>query len=451
MTIVIQNELARLGPITLATYREMIMNFIRRIPFVIGALAIAACATNAQASNEKPATANPKQQVVELLKSIETGDSKPLAYINPDKYIQHNLAVGDGLSGVKALLQSLPKGSARVNTVRVYQDGNFVFAHTEYNFFGPKVGFDIFRFEDGKIVEHWDNLQETAAKPSPSGHTMLDGPTTASDLDKTEANRTLMQTYMDDLLQGRRDKFAGYFDGNNYIQHNPLVADNLTGLFAGLQALAKQGLQVKYDRVHKILGEGNFVLVVAEGSFGDRPSSYYDLYRIQDGKIAEHWDTIEPIPPRAEWKNSNGKFFSGVAKMENDMTNTIQKNNKALVLEAFDTLFNKRDYVAAAKFWSPDYIQHSAHIAPGRDGLFNLVKAAPAAMRYENSLIMAEGELLMLHGRFINVGQPAAWIVLDIVRIENGRLAEHWDVIQDEATRAASRSGLPMFGKKFPD
>jgi len=133
------------------------------------------------------------------------------------------------------------------------------------------------------------------------------------------------------------------------------------------------------------------------------------------------------------------------------MANTLEKTNKTLVLEAFDTLFNKRDYVAASKFWSPDYIQHSAHIPPGRDGLFNLVNGAPAAMRYENSLIIAEGALLMLHGRYINVGPPAAWIVVDIVRIENGRLAEHWDVIQDEATRAASRSGLPMFGKKFPE
>src|SRR5882672_9813040 len=299
------------GVITLAS-REMIVNFIRPIRFVIAAvsaLAIAACAMNAQASNEKPATANPKQQVVELLKSIETGDSNPLAYINPDKYIQHNLAVGDGLSGVKSLLQSLPKGSARVNTVRVFQDGNFVFAHTEYNFFGPKVGFDIFRFEDGKIVEHWDNLQETAAKPSPSGHTMVDGPTVATDLDKTEANKALMRAYMDDIVfNRRRDKFPVYFDGVNYIQHNPWVADQLTGLAAGLQALAKEGLAVKYDRVHKVLGEGSFVLVIAEGSFGDKPTSYYDLYRIENGKIAEHWDTLEAIPPRAEWRNSNGKF-----------------------------------------------------------------------------------------------------------------------------------------------
>jgi predicted SnoaL-like aldol condensation-catalyzing enzyme len=248
-----------------------------------------------------------KDQVVELLNSIETGASKPLAYINPNKYIQHNLGVGDGLAGVLALLQAT-KGSAKVNAVRVFQDGDFVFAHVDYNFFGPKVGFDIFRFEDGKIVEHWDNLQETATNPSPSGHTMIDGPTSASDLDKTEVNKALLESYMDDLLQGRRDKFPSYFDGNNYIQHNPWVADNLTGLVAGLQTLAKEGKAVKYTRVHKVLGEGNFVLVVAEGAFGDRPTSYYDLYRIQGGKIAEHWDTLETIPPRSEWKNSNGKF-----------------------------------------------------------------------------------------------------------------------------------------------
>jgi predicted SnoaL-like aldol condensation-catalyzing enzyme len=249
-----------------------------------------------------------KQQVAELLKSIETGDPKPLTYINPDKYIQHNLAVADGPAGVRALLQSLPKGSARVNTMRILRDGDFVIAHTDYNFFGPKIGFDIFRFEDGKIVEHWDNLQETASKPSPSGHTMIDGPATPTDPDKTEANKALMRRYMDDLLAGRRDKFPGYFDGNNYIQHNPWVAGNLTGLLAGLQASAKEGKGVKYDRVHMVLGEGDLVLVVAEGSFGDQPTSFYDFYRIENGKIAEHWDTLEAIPPRAEWKNSNGKF-----------------------------------------------------------------------------------------------------------------------------------------------
>ena len=128
------------------------------------------------------------------------------------------------------------------------------------------------------------------------------------------------------------------------------------------------------------------------------------------------------------------------------MTKTIEEENKALVLEAFETLFNKRDVAGAERFWSPNYIQHSAHIPPGREGLFDLVKNAPATMKYENGSILAEGNFLMLHGRFSGIGQPSNWIVVDIVRLEDGRLAEHWDVIQDEASRESSQSGLPMFG-----
>jgi len=131
------------------------------------------------------------------------------------------------------------------------------------------------------------------------------------------------------------------------------------------------------------------------------------------------------------------------------MTQTAEQL-KALVLDAFDTLFNKRDYAAAERFWSPTYIQHSAHIEPGREGLFELVKASPPDMRYENALIVANGDYVMLHGRFTNIGQPANWIAADIVRIEDGLLAEHWDVIQDEATREESKSGLPMFKEEFP-
>jgi len=131
------------------------------------------------------------------------------------------------------------------------------------------------------------------------------------------------------------------------------------------------------------------------------------------------------------------------------MTVTDERNRE-FVLEAFDTLFNKRDYVAAERFWSSDYIQHSAHIEPGRDGLFGLVKASPPDMRYENALIVANGDYVMLHGRFSNVGQPADWIVVDVVRLQDGLLAEHWDVIQDEATAEQSKSGLPMFGDIFP-
>jgi predicted SnoaL-like aldol condensation-catalyzing enzyme/ketosteroid isomerase-like protein len=137
--------------------------------------------------------------------------------------------------------------------------------------------------------------------------------------------------------------------------------------------------------------------------------------------------------------------------MENNMTTTSPEQNKALVFEAFDTLFNKRDYAAAERFWLERYIQHSAHIPPGRDGLFNLVRALPDTLRYENALILAEGDYVMLHGRFSGNGQTRALIAADIVRMEGGRLAKHWDVLQDEAKAAESKSGLPMFGASFAE
>lgn len=136
--------------------------------------------------------------------------------------------------------------------------------------------------------------------------------------------------------------------------------------------------------------------------------------------------------------------------VESDVTKPTPEQNKAMVLEAFDTLFNKRDYEAAARFWSESYIQHSAHIEPGRNGLFDLVRSAPDALRYEHQLVVAEGDFVILHGRFTGNGRPAAWIAADVVRIEDGRLAEHWDVLQDEATEAESKSGRPMFGDRFP-
>jgi len=250
-----------------------------------------------------------KEKVVALLKTIETGATEPVGYINPNKYIQHNLGVADGLAGFGAVLQALPRGSAKVNTIRAFQDGDFVFAHTDYNFFGPKIGFDIFRFENGLIIEHWDNLQETPATPNPSGHTMIDGTTEIKGLDKTAANKTLVKNFVEDILvNGKMEKLAGYFDGDNYLQHNPQIPDKLSGLGATLEALGKQGIFLKYDKVHKVLGEGNFVLVVSEGHFGKDYNAFYDLFRVENGKIAEHWDVIEPISAKENWKNNNGKF-----------------------------------------------------------------------------------------------------------------------------------------------
>jgi predicted SnoaL-like aldol condensation-catalyzing enzyme len=133
------------------------------------------------------------------------------------------------------------------------------------------------------------------------------------------------------------------------------------------------------------------------------------------------------------------------------MNISFSRSNSLLVLRAFDTLFNKRDYAAAARFWSPDYIQHSAHINAGREGLFDLIKALPANLRYENAHAAADGDIVILHGRFSGHGLPRNWVVADIVRLENGMLAEHWDVIQDEATIIESKSGQPMFGLSFAD
>lgn len=272
-------------------------------------LAIQTHAGNSAESKENNMNPTPKEQVAKLLKSIETGDAAPIAYVNPNKYIQHNLAVGDGLSGFGAVLQQLPAGSAKVKTVRLLQDGEYVVAHTVYNFFGPKIGFDVFRFENGKIVEHWDNLQTTPDQPNPSGRTMTDGATEVADLEKTDSNKAVVTAFVNDVLvSGKLDKLSGYFDGDNYLQHNPAIGDGLSGLGAALKAMAEQGITMKYTRVHKVLGQGNFVLVISEGDFAGKSTSFYDLFRVHQGKIAEHWDTMETIPARADWKNPNGKF-----------------------------------------------------------------------------------------------------------------------------------------------
>lgn len=250
-----------------------------------------------------------KQKVVELLKSIETGNPQPAEYISKEKYIQHNLHVADGIEGFGALLKQLPANSVKVNTVRAFEDGNMVFTQTDYDFFGPKIGFDVFRFENGKIVEHWDNLQDTPENPNPSGHTMIDGSLNVIDEHKTDANKKLVKNFVTDILvNGDLSKLSGYFNGDNYTQHNPQIGDGLSGLGEALKYLESQGIAIKYNTIHQVLGQGNFVLVMSEGLYGDTKTSYYDLFRVENGFIAEHWDVIEPILPKSEWKNTNGKF-----------------------------------------------------------------------------------------------------------------------------------------------
>ena len=249
-----------------------------------------------------------KEKVAALLDSFNTGDQTPISYINPNKYIQHNLSVADGLAGFGAVMQHAPPGGFKAKVVRAFQDGDYVFTHTEYDFFGPKAGFDVFRFEDGLIVEHWDNLLPVQAV-NPSGHTQFDGATDITDKEKTAANKQVVQDLLQNVfMNGQMDEIATYINPTKYIQHNPNVPDGLEGLGGAMKEMAEKGMMMEYTKIHKVLGEGNFVLTMSEGKLGTTPTAYYDLFRLENGQIIEHWDVIAPIPPKSEWKNDNGKF-----------------------------------------------------------------------------------------------------------------------------------------------
>tara|TARA_R110002126_G_scaffold100897_1_gene232654 strand:- start:2026 stop:3486 length:1461 start_codon:yes stop_codon:yes gene_type:complete len=250
-----------------------------------------------------------KDKVVALLNSFNTGDQTPISYINPEKYIQHNLGVADGLAGFGAVMQHAPEGGFKANVIRAFEDGDYVFTHTEYDFFGPKAGFDVFRFENGLIVEHWDNLLEVQ-KPNPSGRTQFDGSTELKDLDKTEANKKVARDFIENVLLGHEmDKLTSYINPTKYIQHNPAVADGLDGFGAAMKYFAENKLVMEYTKLYKVLGQGNFVLTMSEGKFGKGElTAFYDLFKIENGLIVEHWDVIAPIPAKPEWKNTNGKF-----------------------------------------------------------------------------------------------------------------------------------------------
>jgi predicted SnoaL-like aldol condensation-catalyzing enzyme len=250
-----------------------------------------------------------EDQICTLLKGIETGDEASVAVVNPDKYIQHNPQTHEGGEGLAALFKRLAKSSPRVNIARIFSDGDYVFGHTEYDFDTSRVGFEIFRFEGELTVEHWDNIQPRKG-PNLSGHSMVDGSTESTDLDRTEFNREIVRSFVDEvLINGQLDKLGHYIDDECYTEHNPRIGDDLSMLRSALFApVSKDDITIKYDRMHHILAEGNFVLTVSEGSVNGVHTSFFDLFRVANGKLVEHWDTTEAVPPRSEWKNDNGKF-----------------------------------------------------------------------------------------------------------------------------------------------
>ena len=253
------------------------------------------------------------EKALALIGTFASGDSAKAAELLAEGYIQHNLAYGTGRGAFVGAVDYLASAPVKttVNNIRAFEDGDKVFLQTVYNFAGAgeQVAFDIFRFDtDGKIAEHWDNLTAKAA-PNPSGHTQTDGTMEITDHDKTEENREIVKDFLYDVLQGNNPaKTPDYFDGDTYIQHNTGIADGLSGLGAALESLGRQGITMIYDKVHQVLAQGNFVLAVSEGTFGGAPTAYYDLWRVENGKITEHWDVMETIADKSTWQNDNGKF-----------------------------------------------------------------------------------------------------------------------------------------------
>lgn len=247
-------------------------------------------------------------QIKALLKSIETGDPGPVAVVNEAKYIQHNPQTHEGSEGLVQLFARISKTNPKVNMVRGFQDGDYVFAHMEYDFASRKICFEVFRFEDGQAVEHWDNIQERQGSNS-SGHSMVDGPTMATDHEATETNRSLVRSFAETVLvTGEVGRLSDFIDANSYVEHNPYLEDGISSLRSALAEMNGSQRNIDYHRVHRVLAEGNFVLCVSEGERSGVHSAFYDLFRIANGKITEHWDTTEKIAPRSEWKNDNGKF-----------------------------------------------------------------------------------------------------------------------------------------------
>jgi predicted SnoaL-like aldol condensation-catalyzing enzyme len=227
-------------------------------------------------------------------------------------FIQHDPSIADGLAGMMSFVEEAANSpTADIAIYRTLVDGDFVLLHSRYQgvarYAGPAIAFDLFRFQDGKIVEHWGG-QEPEAPANLSGRTQVDGPTEVLDREKTEANRKLVQTYRETVMVSLRfDRIEEFIEGARYAQHASQIGDGIARLRERIASVAKEGGQLNIAP-RRFVAEGNFVLVLSEGDLPSGPTALYDLFRIENGKIVEHWDVLTPIPPRDHWKNSNGPF-----------------------------------------------------------------------------------------------------------------------------------------------
>lgn len=248
-----------------------------------------------------------------FLGAVLQGDVDTMRDLANTDYIQHNPFIPTGLEPFIGLLPVLAEAGTTAENIRMFEDGNYVFMHNIWRNAAPfgadeMVSFDIIRVdENGKVAEHWDAMTPLVTE-TVSGRTQTDGPTEVTDLDKTEANKALAVALIEDVLMGRDPaKITDYISAESYAQHNPMIGDGLSGIVAAVEALTAQNNMFQYTKVHKVLGEGNFVLTVSEGQWNGTTNAFYDLFRMEDGKIVEHWDVIQPVPT-AGLANTNGMF-----------------------------------------------------------------------------------------------------------------------------------------------
>ena len=281
---------------------------------IAATLAIAATTTACSTMTAEKNNVAANKETMKTALTAAFGEHDPASvgkyFANP--YIQHNPIAPSGVAPLLGMIKKLsqgPKGGVEIH--RMIGEGDLVASHATYTGFGPVplVAFDVFRFnKDGKIVEHWDNMIPVA-KPNPSGHTQTDGTTEITDLDKTEANKAKVAEFITkSLIKHEKVDITQYISPVTYTQHNPAVADGLAGFGAFMGSLAKKGITMEYTKVHKVIGEGNFVLALSEGAFGGKPTAYYDLFRLENGLIVEHWDVITDMPAGKLPAGYPGKF-----------------------------------------------------------------------------------------------------------------------------------------------
>lgn len=256
---------------------------------------------------------NPKETVGTFLGAVLTGDTATMRELADPNYIQHNPFIPTGLEPFIQMLPVLQENGTTAENIRMFRDGNYVFMHNIWRNAAPfgadeMVSFDIIRLDDnGKVAEHWDAMTPLV-KETASGRTQTDGPVSATDLDKTEANKALAKAMVEDILMGKNpDRITDYISTEKYDQHNPGINDGLAGIVEAVEYLTSQNNMFQYTRIHKVLGEGDFVLTVSEGQWNGTNNVFYDLLRFENGKAVEHWDVIQPIPAEG-LANENGMF-----------------------------------------------------------------------------------------------------------------------------------------------